>query len=484
MAGLRASSRVECPDRWLAGQFAVPTEVWPHGTLNPAYDSCIPPRPSSKHKVRKVVHDTQLLPPHHVWRSEVARAARELAVRINNDAKNSVHPAGAAEVHKERFRRLADKANRRRPPFAGTGVPPPNAHARQVYSIPADRLYSVSPLRKQANSRSAEKIRVWRQGTWTTDLVAKQKVASHKRAVHQGTVSNVTDTEVDDTARSAQPAKKSNENSGDERGRKQNGRRRVARKQAKNETERHNDEEKNAKAGRLVAEVAESERLFAEEDDATRLAAEEAEASRLAAEEAEASCLAAEEAEAGRLAAEEAEARRLATEEVDAARSATEVAQFDPVKILAPTALDHQEAPEEEADVGELARKMSRERAKTGVTHRARERQKTEVLVINDENDVLYSVVSQYPRRNAEEGDMEDDLYFDSGAIINVLQEGVEGWGDEWAIGRLADTVATAPGFFPLNFTRRLTEEEQDAERDRVAENRQRRVLADAHTDT
>ena len=71
---------------------------------------------------------------------------------------------------------------------------------------------------------------------------------------------------------------------------------------------------------------------------------------------------------------------------------------------------------------------------------------------------------------------MEDDLYFDSGAIINVLQEGVEGWGDEWAIGQLAGAGATPPGFFPLNFTRRLTAEEQAAYL--VAEERRGRVVS------
>ena len=72
---------------------------------------------------------------------------------------------------------------------------------------------------------------------------------------------------------------------------------------------------------------------------------------------------------------------------------------------------------------------------------------------------------------------MEDDLYFDSGAIINVLQEGVEGWGDEWAIGQLAGAGATgAAGFFPLNFTRRLTAEEQAA--DLGAEERRGRVVS------
>ena len=293
----------------------MPTEMWPHGTLNPAYDSCIPPRPSSKHKSRKVVHDSQVLPPHHVWRSEAARAARELAVRIQNDAKNAARPASATAVQKERFRRLADKANRRRPPFAATGGPQPNAHARHIYSIPADRLYSVSPLRKQTNSQSAGKLRVWRQGKWTTDLVAKQKVASRKRMVARKV------TVHSDSAEAARSAAAEAEAS------------RLAAEEA--EADRLAAEEavlghmaaEEAEAGHLAAEEAEAGHLAAEEAEAGRLAAEEAEAGRLAAGEAEASRLAADEAEAGRLAAEEAEASRLAAEEAEASRLAAEEAE-------------------------------------------------------------------------------------------------------------------------------------------------------------
>jgi hypothetical protein len=119
--------------------------------------------------------------------------------------------------------------------------------------------------------------------------------------------------------------------------------------------------------------------------------------------------------------------------------------------------------------VGNLARHMSRERAKTGVMHYVRERKPTETIQFDDQEEVQFSVLAQFPRQEPAEDDMEDDLYFDTGAIIDVLQEGVEGWGDEWAIGHVAGTVATTCGFFPLNFARRLTEEEQEAESDRIA---------------
>ena len=127
----------------------------------------------------------------------------------------------------------------------------------------------------------------------------------------------------------------------------------------------------------------------------------------------------------------------------------------------------------------ELLRTMSRERAKSGVTHHVngRARNTTEVLDFEEESHVLYSVVALFPRLEASEDDMADDLYFDKGALIDVFQEGVEGWGDEWAIGHVVDTVLTSRGFFPLNFVRRLTVEEQEAQNARIAEERQSRFF-------
>eukprot|EP01043_Picozoa_sp_COSAG02_P026795 COSAG02_NODE_1554_length_11948_cov_41.539455_1_plen_746_part_00 len=631
--GMLASSRVECPDRWLAGQFAARTQVWQHGTLKPSYDSSKPPRLTTPN-LSKVVRDSQLLPPHHVWRSETARTARELAVRMQKEAaskNNTARPASVDESQKERFRRLAEKVNRRRPTFSGTGVPPPNA-VRHVYSIPADRLYSVSPLRKQSDVPSGEKIQIWRQGKWTTQIgfadqreprglrqaarkgSQRPKVRISRRSAGQTSVpvTVAKKSGLEDTADVA--AHEDSASAGDESSaaslesvttaagmvtkaaRTESGRSTVK----ESEANRHVSETvpESAQVPHSAAAVAGDDPEAVEnesKDDADDAASatvdsESKRDSDMGGTEAastgsstlddntlstaigvvaladsnvdSASAISAVQYTPGssvvesldttmhqvvsivqagisdvmtadsNLQAKSMTAQPAATETGvlealdwmlaeleatsanDAPKAVIELVEPRPkldvpnnvvrtaagrfigsmlssgVNAALLAMVDHEgQAPGcaeaavlvsaiEEVNVGDLARHMSRERAKTGVTHRARERKPTEIIQFDHEEDVLFSVVAQFSRQEPAEDDMEDDLYFETGAIIDVFQEGnLEGWGDEWAIGHVAGTVATARGFFPLNFTRRLTEEEQESENDRIAADRRARFF-------
>ena len=90
-----------------------------------------------------------------------------------------------------------------------------------------------------------------------------------------------------------------------------------------------------------------------------------------------------------------------------------------------------------------------------------------ETLELEYSSDVLYSVVAVFDRLpTGMPDDQEDDLWFNSGQVIDVLQEGVEGWGDGWGIGTTSPSVR---GFFPRNFVRRLSAAEQARHDDRIS---------------
>ena len=81
------------------------------------------------------------------------------------------------------------------------------------------------------------------------------------------------------------------------------------------------------------------------------------------------------------------------------------------------------------------------------------------ITVVSAGAAVLFSAEALWDR--APEAGQTDDLAFAQGDTIEVLQVGVEGWGDEWAVGQVARTAGIGlqtkvTGFFPLSFVRRL----------------------------
>ena len=135
--------------------------------------------------LKKQTDSDQLLPPHHVWRSQAARTAAELNTKLRKRRPGSRGLAAkpgkarvgadgrtdrerfilAVQAHHSRLRsRDAEEAS-----SGASGKPTTTLNsgtAAQIYAAPADRLYSVSPLRKQTSKE--EMIRVWKNGRWRT----------------------------------------------------------------------------------------------------------------------------------------------------------------------------------------------------------------------------------------------------------------------------------------------------------------------------